>query len=152
MRSLLTNSKQKNDRECSNIKSSRVSALTGSAPCKMAKGLQWVSKPLSQKYESITVRKQYMNSHTDSYLANLNWFFAFRIVVLRLLMLNIKARSNLPEFLTANLSSIIYFFTLHKFCSMLIKQLINLRKVRTENLKFRTDLRDLAMDGWLVTQ
>ena len=29
---------KKNDRECSNIKSTRVSALTGSVPCKMAKG------------------------------------------------------------------------------------------------------------------
>ena len=33
---------------------------------------------------------------------------------------------------------------------MLIEQLIE--KVRTENLKFRADLRDLFMDGWLVTQ
>ena len=31
---------------------------------------------------------------------------------------------------------------------MLIKQLIKLEKVRTENLKFRTDLQD----GWSVTQ
>ena len=38
---------------------------------------------------------------------------------------------------------------------MLIEQLINLEKVRAEsadNLKFRTDLQDLAMDGWSVTQ
>ena len=35
---------------------------------------------------------------------------------------------------------------------MIIKQLINLEKVRTENLKFRTDLGDLVMDGWSVTQ
>ena len=39
-------------------------------------------------------------------------------------------------------------FNLYKFCSMLIEQLINLRKVRTENLKkIRTDLWDWAMDG-----
>ena len=38
-RSPMTKSKKKkNDRECSNIKSTRVSALTGSVPCKMAKG------------------------------------------------------------------------------------------------------------------
>ena len=35
---------------------------------------------------------------------------------------------------------------------MLIKQLKDLRKVRSENLKFRTDLRDLVMEGWPVTQ
>ena len=35
---------------------------------------------------------------------------------------------------------------------MLIEQLIDLEKVRTENLKFRTDLRDQVMDGWSVTQ
>ena len=35
---------------------------------------------------------------------------------------------------------------------MLIEQLIDLEKVRTDNLKFRTDLRDRNMDGWSVTQ
>ena len=35
---------------------------------------------------------------------------------------------------------------------MLIEQLIDLEKVRTDNLKFRTDLRDQVMDGWSVTQ
>ena len=35
---------------------------------------------------------------------------------------------------------------------MLIKQLTELRKVWSDNLKFRTDLRDLLYDGWLVTQ
>ena len=33
---------------------------------------------------------------------------------------------------------------------MLIEQLINLEKVRTDNLKFGTDLQDRAMDGWSV--
>ena len=35
---------------------------------------------------------------------------------------------------------------------MLIEQLIDLEKVRTDNLKFRTDFRDQIMDGWSVTQ
>ena len=35
---------------------------------------------------------------------------------------------------------------------MLIEQLINLEKVRTENFKLRTDLGDRVMDGWSVTQ
>ena len=43
-------------------------------------------------------------------------------------------------------------FPLNHFCSMLIEQLINLRKVRPENLKFRTDLRDPVIDSWSVTQ
>ena len=40
----------------------------------------------------------------------------------------------------------------HKPFIMLIGQVIELRKVRTENLKIRTDLLDLVMGGWLVTQ
>ena len=43
-------------------------------------------------------------------------------------------------------------FTLHNFCSTLIKQLVDLEKVRIDNLKFRTDLLDQVMDGWSVTQ
>ena len=45
------------------------------------------------------------------------------------------------------------FFTLHKFYSMLIEQLIDLEKVRTDNLKFRTDLGDRRRSsyGWLVS-
>ena len=65
-----------------------------------------------------------------SHLATLNQFFACRIVLLQLLKLNIKARHYLPEFLTADL------------LSLLIGWLIYLRKARNENLKFRTDLRD----------
>ena len=34
---------------------------------------------------------------------------------------------------------------------MLIEQLIDFEKVRTDNLKFRTELRDRVMDGWSVT-
>ena len=34
----------------------------------------------------------------------------------------------------------------------LIEQLIDLRKARTGNLKFRTYLRDIVMDGWSVTR
>ena len=35
---------------------------------------------------------------------------------------------------------------------MLIEQLINFEKVRTENLKFRAYLRNRVIDGWSVTQ
>ena len=34
---------------------------------------------------------------------------------------------------------------------MLIEQLIDLENVRTDNLKFRTDLRDRVMDQWLAS-
>ena len=35
---------------------------------------------------------------------------------------------------------------------MLIEQLIDFESVRTDSLKFRTDLGDQVMDGWSVTQ
>ena len=41
------------------------------------------------------------------------------------------------------------YFHLAQF---LLEQLSDLEKVRTDNLKFRTDLRDRVMDGWSVTQ
>ena len=34
---------------------------------------------------------------------------------------------------------------------MLIEQLMDLEKVRLENMKFRTDIPDRVMDGWSVT-
>ena len=40
----------------------------------------------------------------------------------------------------------------HNFCSMLIEQLIDLEKVRIDNLKFRTETQDQVIDGWSVTQ
>ena len=42
-------------------------------------------------------------------------------------------------------------FTLHNFFSLLIKQLIDLENVKTDNLKFRTDLPYQVMDGCSVT-
>ena len=103
--------------------------------------------------------------YDSSYFATCKWFLAYRsnrTVVLGFFKLNIKARHEIREFLNANLWSIhlIAFdidwswniFTLHNFCSMLIEQLIDLEKVRTDNLKFRTDLRDRVMDGWSETQ
>ena len=87
---------------------------------------------------------------------------AYRIVVLRLFKLNIKARYRIPEFLNENLWSIHFvafnidwswnMFTLHNFCSMLIEHLVDLEKVRTENLKFRIDFQDQVMDGWSIAQ
>ena len=35
---------------------------------------------------------------------------------------------------------------------MLVELLIDIEKVRTDNLKFRANLRDRDMDGWSVTQ
>ena len=44
------------------------------------------------------------------------------------------------------------FFHFAQILLNLIEQLIDLEKVRTDNLKFRTDLRDRKMDGWSLTQ
>ena len=35
---------------------------------------------------------------------------------------------------------------------MLIEQPINLRKVKSENLKLRADIQDQVIDGWPVTK
>ena len=83
-----------------------------------------------------------------SFLATLNLFLCA--------WLSFSGWQDLPEFLTANLWLIHAItldidgswdtFTLHKFniCSMLIKQLIDIRKLKTEN--FRTNHQDLVMD------
>ena len=45
------------------------------------------------------------------------------------------------------------FFTQHNFCSLTnIEELIDLRNMKTDNLKFRIDLCNLSMDCWSVTQ
>ena len=82
----------------------------------------------------------------------MNQFFACKIVVLGLLKLNINSRHYIPEFLTVNLLLSWKAFFSHNFCPLLVEQLIDLEKLRTENLKFRTDLQDQEMDGWSVTQ
>ena len=63
-------------------------------------------------------------------------FFVYRIVALGLFKLNIKARHEIPEFLNAKtLIDTSYIdwswniFFLYKFYSMLIEQLINIKKV-----------------------
>ena len=72
-----------------------------------------------------------------------------------------NAKQESPEFLTTNLSLIHVIAYMighrsssHNFCSMLIKQLTNLRKVRSKNLKFRTDHHyEVASVNWLsITQ
>ena len=85
---------------------------------------------------------------------------ACRIVVLRLFMVNIKARHKIPECLNTNLSWIhliafyifeLKYFHFTQFLLIAHQQLIDLEKVKTQNLKFRTDLQDQVMDGWSVT-
>ena len=63
-----------------------------------------------------------------------------------IIRLNIKARQDIPEFLTAHIYQYILshwtmdkdwswnIFSLHNFFSMLIEQLINLKEVKSENL------------------
>ena len=77
-------------------------------------------------------------------------------------MFNIKARQKIPEWLTADLLSIHVIeldidwnhwsrtlVSLHKFCSMLIEQLIDPRNLSILNLKISTDL-PRSSYGWLV--
>ena len=90
--------------------------------------------------------------------------FACRIVILRLLKLNIKARQKnrkpiIDKWYCIGHRLELKIFSLHNFCSMLIKQLVlsklrtdRLRKLRIENLKFRADLGDWVMDHWSLTQ
>ena len=43
------------------------------------------------------------------------------------------------------------YFHFTQFLLIAHQQLIDLEKVKTQNLKFRTDLQDQVMDGWSVT-
>ena len=93
----------KNYRECSNIWRARVSAMTGSVPCKMAKGQQRFSAPYWNRSPVARLKATLLNHwavglyrsakvrvYDSSYLATLNRFLACRIVVLGLLSLNIR--------------------------------------------------------------
>ena len=81
---------------------------------------------------------------------NLEPIFACRSVICGLLKLNIKARQDIPEFLTANLYRYmllhwtkirVEFFLLAQFFPKAhqpaAQQLVDLRKMRAEKLKFR---------------
>ena len=88
-------------KECGNIKSWSVSALTGSVPCKMAKGLQRVSAPNGIRttvarlsatrlnhwaigsYHYTGKNTVYDSSYYLKCFATCNRFFACRIVVFR---------------------------------------------------------------------
>ena len=99
--------------------------------------------------------------HQSSYLATQSIFFLLDFHF-HFVQINIEVRQDIPEFLNANLLSIHivaldidwkwHVFSLHNFFSMLIMQVLNYRKVRTEDLKVGTDLLDLVIDGWSVTQ
>ena len=114
----------------------------------------------------VTLQKKMV--YIIKFFAACNNFFECRIVILRLLRSNIKARHQkiwiLERKPLIDTSFCIQhglswnIFTLHNFCSKLMGQLIDLEKVRlwTENLKFRMKFRtylwDWAVDGWSVTQ
>ena len=63
----------------------------------------------------------------------------------RLLKLKIKAREDIPEFLTAKPSVITFF-------SVGYRLELNFFLFAQLNLKFGTDLGDQVLDGWSVTQ
>ena len=165
------NPRKKNYRERSNIKSA-VSALTGSLPCNMAEERQRASALIrnrthitwlcATKFNHYAMSSNQLNEKNGIWLVVFRHLQPYRTVVLGLFMLNINARHVIRDVFNANLWSIHIFafyidwswniFTLHIFCSMLIEQLVDLEKVRTDKLKFRTDLRDRVMDGWSVKQ
>ena len=139
----------------------------GSAPCK---NRTHVSRLLATCLNCKAMNSCQSTEKTvyDSlHIATLNPFFVCRIVIVGLLYLNTKARQNIPDFLSANLLSkhVIALdidwswkiFSSHNFVRILYsifieqqQQLIDLRKVRTENLKFRTDIGDWVMDSWML--
>ena len=116
------NPRKKNYRECSNIKSACVSALTDSVPHKMAKAQQSVQHSsgiepklpysllltfttnlaLSHWFISIAQKKLYMTLQISSPATD----FLHRTVVLGFFKLKIKAGHEIQEFLNANLLSI----------------------------------------------
>ena len=121
------NPRKKNYRECSNIKSECVTALTGSVPRKMAATLQKDSAPCGNQTHVARLSTTSLNHSTIGSYRSLEkngiWlfillelfctaFFGCRIVDLRKLRLNIKARQAIPEFLNTNLWSI-HFITLY---------------------------------------
>ena len=137
------NPRKKNYRECSNIKSARVSALTGSAPGKWprrGRAFQHSSgiEPRIEGIESMSPDSLPLASTTKPLCHIKCWK---------------KTVYDLSYFATCNrIFCIQDCRSRHNFCSMLIEQLVDLEKVRTDKLKFRTDLRDWVMDGWSVTQ
>ena len=134
---------KKNYRECSNIKSARVSALTGSAPGKWprrGRAFQHSSgiEPRIEGIESMSPDSLPLASTTKPLCHIKCWK---------------KTVYDLSYFATCNrIFCIQDCRSRHNFYSMLIEQLVDLEKVRTDKLKFRTDLRDWVMDGWSVTQ
>ena len=93
-------------RECSNIKSVHICALTGSVLRKMAVEwgfstlLQLNSCHLTHCNSPATRLHQFRKKtvHESSYLATLNIFFACRIFIFWLHKSNIKDRQDIPEF------------------------------------------------------
>ena len=120
--------KKENSRECSNIKA-RVSVYWRTQwHAKWPRGgkefqhaaviepmlpyslrLTLTIKPwLQTPWVCIDLQKETV--YDSSLVKTLNWFLAYKIVVLKLFKLNIKARPNIPEFSTANLLSILWHF------------------------------------------
>ena len=85
----------------------------------------YLPQPLSQKVVLISLKK---TLYDFSNTATLNQFFACRIVITRLLQLNIKARQEIPEFQIANsllihlialdIDQSLNIFTLQQVCTI----------------------------------
>ena len=149
----------------------RVSALTGSVPRKTAEGWQRVSVLIRNRTHVVWPDFLLLTLTTKlwvrvNYIKSCIWLIIFchlqPILCIQdchsWIVQNVyQGQTRNTRILDANLWSIhlIAFcidwswniFTLHNFCLLLVEQLIDLENVRTENLKFRTDLHY----GWLAS-
>ena len=148
-------------------KSARVNALTGSVPRKKAEGRQrvWALYRNQTHVSRLTVTRlkhQAMSFYVWLVLSRnvepifraglsfsdfSSWILTYQGQTRYTRVLNLKPFIDVCYSIEHRL--VLKYFL---FASMLIEQLIDLRKVRSENLKFRTDLRDRVMDGstsWL---
>ena len=84
-------------------KGASVDALTGLVPCKISNGLQREFQYSAQierhEFVSICCKQRYMNRHISQSWTNF-WHSGMSFLLVKL---NIKARQDVPEILTANL-------------------------------------------------
>ena len=103
--------------------------------------------------------------YDSSYFATFNRFFCVQDCRSRIVQVEYQGQTRNSRILerkpliNASLHLIAFnidwswnIFFSHNFCSMLIEQLIDLERLKSDNLKIRTDIWDRVMDCWSVTQ
>ena len=156
----LTKSKKKNYRECSNLKACLsvhwwaqchlkwprgckdtqiTSGIKPSLPTHWKLPFDLNLKPFFclQDYSSLIAQVEYQGQ------TRYTWYYTAILGCKALIVTS----CHIPQRFYIMIDWKWNIFTLHNFCSMLIKPLLDLDKVKTDNLKFRRDLRDRVMDG-----